>query len=87
MSAEQMQAWSRKEASALWSALERTPCPALLIRGAASDVLDPDTAERMVEEVLPNGRLELIPRAGHSVMLDNPKAFQQALLRFALGEG
>ncbi len=87
MSAEQMQAWSRKEASELWSALERTPCPALLIRGAASDVLDPDTAERMVEEVLPNGRLELIPRAGHSVMLDNPKAFQQALLRFALGEG
>ena len=87
MSAEQMRAWSRKEASELWSTLERTPCPTLLIRGAASDVLDPDTAERMVEEVLPHGRLELIPRAGHSVMLDNPKAFQEALLRFALGEG
>ena len=35
---------------------------------------------------LPKGRLEVIPRAGHSVMLDNPKAFQDALLRFALGD-
>ncbi len=86
ISAEQARDWQRGEASALWDALEHTPCPALLLRGAASDVLDPDTAERMAEEALPNGRLEVIPRAGHSVMLDNPKAFQDALLRFALGE-
>ncbi len=86
LSAEQARTGLRKEASTLWNALERTPCPTVLIRGAASDVLDPDTAERMAKEALPNGRLEVIPRAGHSVMLDNPKAFQDALLRFALGE-
>ena len=87
MSAEPSRDWAREEAARLWDALERTPCPTLVIRGAASDVLDPDTAERMAEEALPKGRLEVIPRAGHSVMLDNPKAFQEALVRFALADG
>ena len=85
-SAEQMQDWARAEAARLWSALERTPCPTLVIRGAASDVFDPDTAERMADEALPNGRLEIIARAGHSVMLDNPEAFRDSLVRFVLGD-
>ena len=55
-----------------------TPCPSLVIRGAASDVLDAGTADRMVEEALPDGRLEVVPRAGHSVMLDNPEGFEEA---------
>ena len=75
------------ETALLWDALRRTPCPTLVVRGAASDILDPDTAERMCEEALPDGRLVVIPRAGHSVMLDNPAAFQDAVCGFVLGDG
>ena len=37
-------------------------------------------------EALPNAELAVIARAGHSVMLDNPKDFGEALTRFALGD-
>ena len=86
MSAEESRAWAKQEADFLWGALRRTPCPTLVIRGAASDVLDAETADRMVEEALPDGRLEVVPRAGHSVMLDNPEGFHDALTRFALAD-
>ena len=85
-SPDEARAWRDTETARLWEALRKTSCPALVVRGAASDILDPDTAERMAEETLPNGRLEVIPRAGHSVMLDNPKAFRESLTRFVLGE-
>jgi pimeloyl-ACP methyl ester carboxylesterase len=86
-SPEEMDAWMAQQERALWEALERIACPTLVVRGAASDVLSPETADRMVEEVLAQGRLEVIPRAGHSVMTDNPDAFDAALCRFVLGEG
>ena len=85
-SAEEARSRMKAEADRLWDALKRTTCPTLVIRGAASDVLDPETADRMVEEALPNGRLEVIPRAGHSVMLDNPAGFLAAISRFALAD-
>ncbi|MFQ5698180.1 MAG: alpha/beta fold hydrolase [Myxococcota bacterium] len=74
-----------REAQTLWAALERLPCPALLVRGAASDVLSADVADAM-EARIPNARLVVVPRAGHSVMLDNPEAFEAAVLGFVLGE-
>jgi pimeloyl-ACP methyl ester carboxylesterase len=80
------EALEKKTAKELWEALARIPCPALVVRGAASDVLDPDTAERMAEEVLPDARLAIVPRAGHSVMTDNPEGFAEAVARFALGD-
>lgn len=73
------------ESEALWAALERLPCPALLVRGAASDVLSADVADEMKERI-PDSRLVVVPRAGHSVMLDNPEAFEAAVLEFVLGE-
>jgi pimeloyl-ACP methyl ester carboxylesterase len=79
-------AMEKKTARELWEALGRITCPALVVRGAASDVLDPDTAERMAEEVLRSARLAVVPRAGHSVMTDNPEGFCQAVSRFALGD-
>lgn len=69
----------------LWDALARVPCPALVIRGAASDVMSADVAERM-EETLAQGRLVVVPRAGHSVMVDNPEACRAALVAFVIGE-
>ena len=75
---------SRQETERLWKALREMPCPTLLVRGAASDVLSTDVAER-AEECLPRGQLVVIPLAGHSVMLDNPEAFTAALTGFVLG--
>jgi pimeloyl-ACP methyl ester carboxylesterase len=71
---------------AQWAALVRITCPTLVVRGAASDILSPDTADKMVDEVLANARLAVVPRAGHSVMTDNPEGFEKALSAFLLSE-
>jgi esterase len=81
---EAIRARARQETERLWKALREMPCPTLLVRGAASDVLDSEVAERAAE-MLPNGKLVEIARAGHSVMLDNPDDFTAALTSFVLG--
>lgn len=83
---EELVARMRAESEALWKDLGRVPCPALVVRGAASDILSADTAERMAEEALSRGRLAVVPRAGHSVMVDNPDGFAEAVAAFALGD-
>jgi pimeloyl-ACP methyl ester carboxylesterase len=70
----------------MWDALAALPCPALVVRGAASDILSPEVADRMVDDVLPNGRLAVVPRAGHSVMTDNPQGFNDAVATFVLSD-
>src|SRR5215472_6182066 len=75
-----------EETAALWTALSRTLCPTLVVRGAASDVLSPEVADRMAEDVLPRGSLVVVPRAGHSVMVDNPEGFREAVTSFVLGD-
>jgi pimeloyl-ACP methyl ester carboxylesterase len=69
---------------AQWQALRRIACPTLVVRGAASDVFSPETADRMVDEVLAAGRLAVVARAGHSVMTDNPDGFRDAVTAFVL---
>jgi len=76
----------RRMSQAQWEALRRVPCPTLVVRGAASDVFSPETADRMVDEVLAKGRLAVVPRAGHSVMTDNPDGFRDAVAAFVLTE-
>jgi pimeloyl-ACP methyl ester carboxylesterase len=71
----------------LWKALARISCPTLVVRGAASDVLAPDTADRMVDETLAHGRLAVVPQAAHSVMTDNPDGFREAVTNFVLSDG
>lgn len=83
---EELVARMRAESEALWDDLSRVTCPALVVRGAASDILSADTAERMAEQALARGTLAEIPRAGHSVMIDNPEGFADAVARFALGD-
>ncbi len=68
-----------------WDALAKLSCPTLVVRGAASDILSPDTADRMVEDVLQNGTLEVVPQAAHSVATDNPEGFERAVCAFVLG--
>jgi len=70
----------------MWDALAEVPCPTLVVRGAASDVMSPEVADRMVEDVLKHGQLAIVARAGHSVMVDNPEGFRDALVGFVIGE-
>ncbi|MBW2267203.1 MAG: alpha/beta hydrolase [Deltaproteobacteria bacterium] len=69
-----------------WDALRKVPCPTLVVRGAASDILSPDVADRMVDDELQNGKLAVVPQAGHSVMTDNPDGFRDAVTAFVLAE-
>jgi pimeloyl-ACP methyl ester carboxylesterase len=71
---------------AQWAALRRITCPTLVVRGAASDILAPDVADKMVDDVLANAQLAVVARAGHSVMTDNPEGFEEALVGFLLSE-
>lgn len=68
-----------------WDALAKLPCPALVVRGAASDILSPEIADKMVEEVIPNATLAVVPQAAHSVATDNPEGFAEAVCEFVLG--
>ena len=54
------------------------------MRGAASDILAPEVADKMVDDVLQNGRLAIVGQAGHSIMTDNPDGFRDAVTDFVL---
>jgi pimeloyl-ACP methyl ester carboxylesterase len=64
-----------------WEMLPKLACAALLVHGAESWVLTRETAERMAR-LIPNCRLVEVPRAGHTVHLDNPPAFLAAVESF-----
>ena len=55
----------------LWQALGRVRCPTLVVRGGLSAMLQDADARRMVDEVVPDARLEVLEKAGHGVMLDD----------------
>jgi len=57
----------------LWVAYARITARTLVIRGAESDILAPDTAERM-GRVLPGAKLVEIPGVGHAPTLTEPEA-------------
>ncbi|MCG8588395.1 MAG: alpha/beta hydrolase [Proteobacteria bacterium] len=84
---EEMAEHEKESTRALWAALERITCPTLVVRGAASDIVSADVADRMADDVLQNGSLAVVPRAGHSVMTDNPEGFRDAVCSFVLGDG
>lgn len=65
----------------MWAAFRAVPVPTLLIRGAESDVLSQDVAERAATEMR-QARFVVIPGAGHSVPGDNPDAFTEAVVEF-----
>lgn len=67
-----------------WARLKAIKCPMLIIRGGESDILTQAVAEEMLT-VLPGATLEVVPGAGHTVMMDNPVGFNQAVAPWLLG--
>ncbi len=64
-----------------WQLYRNIAAPALLVRGAESDVLTQDVADRCVRE-MQRARLVVVPSAGHSVPGDNPDDFTAAVSAF-----
>ena len=54
-----------------WNALAGRPV--LVLRGAMSDILSPETAAQMIAQV-PEAELVTLPRIGHAPTLDEPEA-------------
>lgn len=71
----------RQDPAVAWGLLEKIRAPTLLVRGAESDVLDQEMAERMVQTI-PDCRLVEVPDSGHSIPLDNPTGFREAVREF-----
>lgn len=65
----------------LWTALKTLHCKTLILRGQASAILARKTAEAM-QASMQNAELVTISRAGHALMVDNPKEFEAAVLEF-----
>jgi pimeloyl-ACP methyl ester carboxylesterase len=70
-----------EEIAADWASLKNITSPTLLVRGVHSDILDPEHAQRMVDTI-PNCKLVQVEESGHSVPLDNPRGFLEAVRGF-----
>ena len=73
------------EIAYLWDSLTRIQCPALVLRGEHSPILDGEISSRMVES-LPDGRLYVFKDTGHSLPRLRPEEFAAALRGFLLDE-
>jgi len=71
------------EIAYLWDSLTRVQCPALVLRGEHSPILDDEISARMVES-LPKGRLYVFEDTGHSLPCLRPQEFAAVLRAFLL---
>lgn len=62
----------------LWRLLDNLRCPVLIVRGAQSNVMSKNIAEKMCTRI-PNATLATVENAGHLVMGDNPSGFELAI--------
>jgi pimeloyl-ACP methyl ester carboxylesterase len=53
-----------------------------LVLAAAEDVLTPLYLSREIAEAIPNARLTVLPRGNHAVQIEDPDAFNRAVLDF-----
>ena len=65
----------------LWDAVAKVSCPALVVRGAQSDVFHDEDAERLAR-AFPRGRWVRVENAGHTVQGDNPAGLLTELRAF-----
>ena len=65
----------------LASELSSIRCPTLVVRGALSDILTDEIAEKFAHS-LPDGRWVRVEKSGHNVQGDNPRALLDAMIAF-----
>lgn len=64
-----------------WQALPKVQAPTLFVRGAITDLVTPEMAQRVVK-TLARAELVEIAAAGHMVVEDNPADFTKAVVPF-----
>lgn len=69
------------DVNAGWESLRKITSPTLIVHGLHSDVLSAENAKRM-EQTIPNCRVIDVHDSGHSVPLDNPDGFIEAVKTF-----
>ena len=74
----------RPDPESSWKLALNIPCPVLLVRGGDSDLLSPETAQRMVAE-MQDCRMVEVPGVGHAPTLTEPEAFGPIREFFSLG--
>jgi len=70
--------WNPEDLS---EAIREIRCPTLVVRGARSEVFAPEVAAAMADAI-PRAALSTIEGSGHSVPMDRPAEFEEALRRF-----
>src|SRR5260370_15924740 len=61
--------------------LSRLEAPVLIIHGESDQLIPPENS-RILEHVIANAKVVIIPRAGHRFMTDQPEAASEAILSF-----
>lgn len=72
--------WNPQDLS---EAIREIRCPTLVVRGAKSEVFAPEVAAAMADAI-PRAALFTIEGSGHSVPMDRPAEFEDALRRFLI---
>ena len=77
------EAWriSTEQRERLAREVTKISCPTLIVRGALSDVLSDEAAERFARS-LPHARWLRVEQAGHNVQGDNPRGLLDAMRPF-----
>ncbi len=73
----------RPDPEVSWKLALNIPGPVLLVRGGDSDLLSPETAQRMVAD-LQDCRMVEVPGVGHAPTLTEPEAFGPIMAFFSL---
>ena len=73
----------RPDPETSWTLARHIPGPVLLVRGGDSDLLSPETAQRMVAE-MQDCRMVEVPNVGHAPTLTEPEAFGPIMDFFSL---
>ena len=73
----------RPDPQVSWDLARRIPGPVLLVRGGASDLLSPEIAQRMLDE-MQDCRMVEVPGVVHAPTLMEPEAFGPVLQFFGL---
>ena len=73
----------RPDPEVSWNLARQIPGPVLLVRGGASDLLSPEIAQRMMDE-MQDCRMVEVPGVGHAPTLMEPEAFGPVMEFFSL---
>ncbi len=74
--------WTDQKNINFFALLPKIKQPVLLVTGRYDDIAIPEEIQK-AEELLKNSVIKILPNAGHQSFIDQPKLFNQAILKFA----